>query len=205
MEIRVRLGPAPNKQVAFSLLSPPCLVAIINVDCPLCVCCLDLSLASSTPSRTCTTPTPPTRFLDAAETCTAAANSASTSPRPKSFQSCPALAATGATALQHHLTRPPTRFVCRRLVSTADESDEGDTPAANLLRQMGRSWCHPVHARAHPPLPHSWRPSSTTTLLSPTTSRVGFHEPSSPPTSSSWCRPPDLTRCNHARPRRGTA
>lgn len=134
MDIRVRLGPAPNKQVvAFSLLSPPCLVAIICcrvVDCPLSVCCLDLSLASSTPSRTCTTPTSSTRFLDAAETCTVAANSASTSPRPKSFQSSPALAATGATALQHHLTRPPTRFVCRHLVSTADESDEGDTPAA---------------------------------------------------------------------------
>lgn len=75
-------------------------------------------------------PHPPRAFLDAAETCTAAANSASTSPRPKSFQSSPALAATGATALQHHLTRPPTHFVCRRLVSTADESDEGDTPAA---------------------------------------------------------------------------
>lgn len=137
MVIRVRLGPAPNKQVAFSLLSPPCLVLVAIICCRLsrhCLfCCLDfkLSLASSTtPSRTCTTATSPTRFLDAAETCTAAANSASTSPRPKSFQSCPALAATGATALQHHLTRPPTRFVCRRLVSTADESDEGDTPAA---------------------------------------------------------------------------
>ena len=127
---------------------------------------------------------------------------------PKELPELRALAATGATPLQHHhLTRPPTPFVSTCLVSTANEPEDPEG------EQTGRKlWCarwdavgatrppspsaafHPLHGDRYP------RPYSSRRLPQGLVS-INPHLA----THSSCSRPPCPNRCHDARTRRGTS